>query len=286
MIAESPAGNWRQALRRREHLLLLGALLALTAGAWLATLYQARTMDMSMGIVARDPSGDRAMDAMPGMTMAAESSGAWRPSELAVFLGIWAVMMTAMMLPAITPMLLLYRSVSGQRGTGGGALAPTWIFAAGYLLVWTAIGGLAWVLIQLGSDLAGHVPGDDRARWARIALGGTLVVAGAYQFTALKGACLRQCQSPLGFLMTHWRPGPRGALRMGIAHGVYCVGCCWALFAVLVATGVMSIAWMLLLTLIVFVEKIVPLHPRLPQAIGGGFVLLGATVLLTGIASF
>jgi len=281
MIAGSFAGSWRHALRRREHALLLAVLASLTAAAWLLTLYQARTMDMSMGIVARDSSSDGAMADMPGMAMAGGDAG-WRPGDLAVFLAVWAVMMTAMMLPAITPMLILHRKVAGQRGSGG--LAPTWIFGAGYLLAWTAIGGLAWALIQLGSDLAGRVTDDDRARWAGIALGGTIIVAGAYQFTGLKGACLRQCQSPLGFLMTHWRPGPRGALRMGVAHGVYCIGCCWALFAILVATGVMSIAWMLLLTLIVFLEKIAPVHPRLPQAIGWGFLLLGGAVVLSGVA--
>ena len=117
-----------------------------------------------------------------------------------------------------------------------------------------------------------------RATWAPLALGATLVAAGLYQFTPLKRVCLSHCRSPLSFVMRHWRSGRLGALRMGIVHGAYCLGCCWALFAVLVAAGVMSLAWMLLLTLVVFVEKVLPLGRRVSASIGIVLTILGALV--------
>jgi len=187
-------------------------------------------------------------------------------------------MMAAMMFPAAAPMLLLFQTVYAKRHAQGGAVVPTWIFAAGYLLVWTAIGAVTFVLVQLGSELAGRFDTAERETWAPIALGATLGLAGLYQLTPLKRVCLDHCRTPLGFVMTHWREGRLGALRMGIVHGAYCLGCCWALFTVLVAAGVMSLAWMLLLTLIVFAEKVLPTGRRTSLAVGVAFLVLGALV--------
>ncbi|HET9660985.1 MAG TPA: DUF2182 domain-containing protein [Thermomicrobiales bacterium] len=301
---------------QRGQLLLLVLLAVLTAGAWVLTLHQARTMDMSMGVVARSgvdsaselpaaeatSSGMADMDdmaSMPGMAteetsgrdsalvassgMAGMGSNGWAWDELATFMIAWAVMMAAMMFPAAAPMLLMYRSVAAGRRARGGAFVPTWVFAAGYLLVWIGAGAVTWMLVQAGSDLAGRVVETDRQHWAPIALGIVLIGAGLYQFTALKGICLRHCQSPVGFVMTHWRDGYRGALQMGLVHGLFCLGCCWALFAVLVAAGVMSVAWMLLLTLVVFLEKVVPRAAWGPRAIGFGFVAFGIVVMVGAI---
>ncbi|MDP9366737.1 MAG: DUF2182 domain-containing protein [Chloroflexota bacterium] len=294
----------------RGQLVLLALLALLTVGAWTLTVHQARTMDMPMGIIARgaaepqeqpqeQPAGGGmeampGMDSMPGMAMnepAPDSMGqvavsgmsgmadeGWSWDGFVAFLIAWAVMMAAMMFPAAAPMLLLFRRVSAQCRARGMAFVPTWIFAAGYLLVWAAVGGLTWLLVQLGSDVAGRLGEAERATWAPLALGATLVVAGLYQFTPLKFACLGHCQSPFGFVMTHWRDGYVGALRMGITLGAFCLGCCWALFAVLVAAGVMSLAWMLLLTLVVFAEKILPLGRRAVQITGAAFLLLGLLV--------
>lgn len=118
---------------------------------------------------------------------------------------------------------------------------------------------------------------------SRCALGATLGVAGLYQFTTLKHICLSHCRSPLAFVAQHWRDGRVGALEMGLRHGLYCFGCCWALFAVLVATGVMSIAWMLLLTLVVFVEKLPPRVRRFEGSLGVALVALGIVVSLGAI---
>jgi predicted metal-binding membrane protein len=284
----------------RDQILLLTILLVLTAGAWAVTIYQAQTMDMSMGVALRGasapevPAADDAMDAMPGMqtgdattdrmdgatsvSMAGMSGAAWAWDALGVFILAWSVMMAAMMLPSISPMLVLYHTMATRRRSTGTAFAPTWMFALGYLATWTAVGVMTWVVIRAASDLVSRMSATGRDTWAPLALGAVLITAGLYQFTPLKGVCLRQCQSPVGFVMTHWRDGRWGALRMGVVHGAYCLGCCWALFAVLVATGVMSLAWMLLLTLVVFAEKVLPLGPRAPQAIGVGFLVLGILV--------
>jgi predicted metal-binding membrane protein len=266
-------------------LAMLGALIVLTVGAWALTVHQAQTMDMPMGVVARGAaagsdgtSGMANMDGMSGMAASGMTGGGWTWNAFATFLVAWAVMMMAIMFPAAAPMLLLFHKVSAQRRAGGSAFVPTWVFAAGYLLVWTAIGVLTWVLIQLASNVAGRLGGTTRDTWAPRALGAVLVVAGLYQLTPLKRVCLDHCRTPLGFVMGHWRDGCPGALRMGIVHGAYCLGCCWALFAVLVAAGVMSLAWMALLTLVVFAEKVLPLGRRAPAVAGIAFVALGVLV--------
>lgn len=258
-------------------MILLVSLVLLTLGAWVLTVYQAQTMDMPMGVAVRGmvdgevpPAGEDTMAAGHGMVMDDSSPGSlanasmagmsgtgWTWDALLAFVIAWAVMMAAMMFPSVV---------------------PTWIFALGYLGLWTAIGVVTWALIQLASDLATRMSVMGRETWAPSALGTILILAGIYQFTPLKRVCLRQCQSPVGFVMSHWRDGPTGALRMGVVHGAYCLGCCWALIAVLVKTGVMSLAGMLLLTLIVAVEKLLPLGPRAPQVIGAALVTLGAVV--------
>jgi predicted metal-binding membrane protein len=157
-----------------------------------------------------------------------------------VFVALWTVMMAAMMLPAAAPMILIFASAQARRARF--AAVPTWIFIAGYLLVWAAAGVLVYVLVQVGSDLATGLTSADRASWAPVALGATLIAAGLYQFTPLRRVCLVHCRSPLTFVAQHWRDGRMGALQMGVRHGAYCLGCCWAMFAVMVAAGVMSLA--------------------------------------------
>jgi predicted metal-binding membrane protein len=263
----------------RTQLLVLLTIAILTLAAWLVTIHQARTMNMPMGVVARGAASDTmGMGRAGAMAASGMTEGGWSFDSFMTFVTAWTAMMVAMMLPAAAPMLLLVRRVYAQRRIAGRGLGPTWIFAAGYLLVWTAVGIVAYALVQMGSDLAGDLDTWDRARWAPLALGTTLIVAGVYQATPLKRRCLRHCQSPLGFVMQHWRDGRLGALMMGGRHGAYCLGCCWALFAVVVAAGVMSLAWMLLLTLVVFAEKILPIGERV--GIATGVVLAGLGVLI------
>jgi predicted metal-binding membrane protein len=166
------------------------------------------------------------------------------------------------------------------RTTQGGrpCLRPDLVFIVGYLLVWTTIGGITWILVQVASDVAGQLGTANRQTWAPLALGSVLGLAGLYQLTPLKRVCLDHCRSPFGFVMTHWREGYGGALQMGLIHSLYCLGCCWALFAVLVAAGGMSLVWMLLLTLVVFAEEVLPVGPRVAQATGLALLVLGAVI--------
>jgi predicted metal-binding membrane protein len=258
---------------------MLLTLAIVTIAAWALTIYQARTMEMPMGVVTRG--AGETMDGMGGMAatgMAGMADEGWALDGFATFLVAWVVMMAAMMFPAAAPMFLLFRKVHAQRKAAGGAFVPTWVFAAGYLLVWTIVGILTWILVQVGSDLVGRLDAGDRQTWAPLGLGATLVVAGLYQLTPLKRVCLDHCRTPLTFVMQHWREGYWGALRMGVVHGAYCLGCCWALFAVLVAAGVMSLAWMALLTLVIFAEKVLPVGRRASAAVGLTFLALGVLV--------
>jgi predicted metal-binding membrane protein len=248
------------------------ALITLTVGAWALTLYQAVEMSAPMEIAVR---GGITSDGMGGMAMAGMPAGGWSFAGAITFVALWTVMMAAMMLPAAAPMILIFASAQTQRA---GAVVPTWIFVAGYLFVWALAGVLVYAAVQIGSDIATQLTSLERARWAPLALGATLVTAGLYQFTPMKRICLTRCRSPFAFVALYWRDGRLGALRMGMRHGAYCLGCCWALFAVLVAAGVMSLAWMLLLTAVVFVEKVLPDGQRAASLIGLALVGLGLGV--------
>jgi predicted metal-binding membrane protein len=179
-------------------------------------------------------------------------AGPWTTlGTLGWFLGVWAVMMAAMMLPSAIPTVALYGGLVKDR-TQLSAL----LFVCGYLGAWAAVGLAAFAFAAAGRRVAGGVLAWDRAgRWAA---GATLLLAAAYQLTPLKNACLARCRSPLAFLLGSWRPGRAGALRMGATHGAWCVGCCWALMAALFALGVMSIAWAALVAGLVALEKLLP----------------------------
>jgi predicted metal-binding membrane protein len=187
-----------------------------------------------------------------GDRMSGMDEGPWTGlGTLGWFLGVWAVMMAAMMLPSVAPTVALYARMTVERSR-----LLWWVFAAGYLLVWTAAGALAFGIAQAGDAIAGGVLDWDRAgRWVAAA---TLLVAAAYELTPLKEVCLDKCRSPLGFLLGSWRDGFRGALRMGARHGAWCLGCCWALMASLFALGVMSIAWMAFVAALIAAEKLLP----------------------------
>jgi predicted metal-binding membrane protein len=263
----------------RGRLVVLAVLIALTIGTWGLTVYQVRTSDMPMGVVVRSAADGTSMgmSEMTGSGMAGMSGQRASPGTVLVFLAAWVAMMVAMMLPAAAPMLLLFHATAARRRATTG-FVPTWVFVAGYFLVWAAVGVVTWVVVQLASDAATHLGPGDRAAWKPVALGVTLAAAGLYQLTPLKRVCLNHCRSPLDFLVQHWREGRLGALRMGLVHGLYCLGCCWTLFAVLVAAGVMSLPWMVLLTLLVFVEKALPIGRAV--SIGIGVVLVALAVLV------
>jgi predicted metal-binding membrane protein len=254
-------------------LALLFSLGLLTVGAWAITLYQPFKMNMPMSMAVR---GGVVGDGMPGMAMAGMSTGEWSITAILVFLVAWTIMMAAMMLPAAAPMILVFASAQARRGKN--TAVPTWIFVTGYLLVWSGVGLLVYALVQIGSGSTSRLHLGERARWAPVALGAILIGAGVYQFTPLKHICLSYCRSPFAFIALHWRDGPGGALGMGIRHGIYCLGCCWALFAVLVAAGIMSLAWMLLITVVIFAEKVLPLGQHVAAGAGILLIILGSLV--------
>jgi predicted metal-binding membrane protein len=208
----------------RVRLGLVALLLALAALAWWST--------------ANRMAG---MDAGPGSDLGA----------LGWFLGVWVVMMAAMMFPSLAPTVALYAKMTRQRGPDRPLL-----FAGGYLFVWGAAGLAAYGVFRLGrslfgADLAWHSGG----RWVAA---GVLTLAAVYEMTPLKDVCLAKCRSPVGFLVGTWREGRRGALEMGSRHGGWCLGCCWALMAALFALGVMSLTWMAFVAALIALEKIVP----------------------------
>jgi predicted metal-binding membrane protein len=188
------------------------------------------------------------------------------------FLGVWVVMMAAMMLPSVSPTVALYSRMTEANS----AISPL-LFTAGYLVTWSAAGLAAFAIAAGGSTVAGNVLAWDRSgRWVA---GLTLVVAAVYELTPLKDACLGKCRSPLGFLLGAWRDGRTGSLRMGAKHGAWCVGCCWALMASLFALGVMSIAWMAFVAALIAFEKLIRWRRVATYGTAAILVVLGALLL-------
>jgi predicted metal-binding membrane protein len=187
------------------------------------------------------------------------------------FLGVWLVMMAAMMFPSVAPTVALYSRMTKERSPQ----LPL-SFTAGYLVVWGAVGVVAFVIALAGNAILGDVLAWDRAgQWVA---GATLLVAAVYELTPLKDVCLGKCRSPLGFLLGSWREGRAGALRMGAGNGAWCVGCCWALMASLFALGVMSIAWMVFVAALIAAEKLIPW--RRAATYGTAAILCALGVLL------
>ncbi len=234
----------------RGGMALLAVLLLLAALSWLAIV-----------AVAGSPV---AMMAMPGAASFAAA---------ALFAVIWLVMMAAMMLPAVTPMALLFRTVQRGRGARDVQAVPTAVFVGGYLAVWGAAGLFAYVAYAAVQTIAARMHAGTAL--VPYAGGAILVLAGLYQLTPLKNACLSHCRSPLHFVMHGWREGRGGALRMGATHGLFCLGCCWGLMAVLFVVGLMNLGWMAALSLLISVEKLAPRGVLIGRIAGGLFVALG-----------
>jgi predicted metal-binding membrane protein len=207
------------------------------------------------------------LDQMRGM-----DNGPWTGlGTLGWFLGVWVVMMAAMMFPSVAPTVALYSRMGGERTP-----LSSLVIASGYLHTWTGAGVLAFSIAFGGHRVAGDVLTWDRAgRWVA---GGTLVVAAVYELTPLKDVCLGKCRSPLGLLLRHWSGGWSGAVRMGMRNGAWCVGCCWALMASLFALGVMSITWMAVVAGLIAAEKTIPW--RRVATYGTATILLALGVLL------
>jgi predicted metal-binding membrane protein len=234
-------------------LVLIGSLIVLALIAWAVT-------DERMA----------GMDAGPGTDT----------GELGWFLGIWVVMMAAMMFPSIAPMVLMHvRIQEGRRDRGREVpLGVTPLFVAGYLVAWASAGLAAYGLFELGRAVTGDAFSWDNG--GPYLAGGIIVAAALYQLTPLKDVCLRNCRNPLMFLMKHWSDGRIGALRMGVEHGAFCVGCCWMLMAALFALGVMSLGWMAFIAALIAIEKLLPWKAVANRGIAVLLLAIGLTVAI------
>jgi predicted metal-binding membrane protein len=235
---------------RREPFIVIGAIALLTAVSWLYSFESSGSLVHGM--------------AQP-----------WTASELVLSFLMWSIMMVGMMLPSATSMVLTYSAMT-RRGEAEGALARTALFVVGYIVVWSGYSALAALLQSAAQSFALWSCADMAVAPAVSA--GLLIAAGVFQWTPLKEACLRGCRTPLGFLVAEWRSGSRGALVMGIRHGLNCMGCCWAIMALLFVVGTMNLAWMAVLTVLCWVEKAAPGGHLIGRLSGLGLVLWGSWI--------
>jgi predicted metal-binding membrane protein len=240
----------------RVNVAVVACLVVLSLPAWLRTAEDARSMSgmvMGLGHVGTRLHGDMG---------------------LATFFFMWTIMMVAMMLPTVAPMVLTHLAVVRKQG---GGVVPTIVFVVGYLGVWAASGFVPY-FVQLG--FARLTAEAAHSTWLAPLAGGILIIAGAYQFTGWKQICLGKCQSPFAFIMTHdFRGGARSALRAGIDHGAFCLGCCWALMTVLIVVGLMNLVWMIGLFVVFLAEKSSRHGLLVAKVSGVALVVLGVVVI-------
>lgn len=249
-------------LPRRDRIAIVVALSGLTLLSWVYLV------DMAVEM--------RSADAMVTCAMCLRD---WDLSKSVMMFVMWAIMMVGMMVPTALPMTLIFAAVARKARQQGSSIGPTGLFVAGYIIVWTVFSLLATVA-QWGLD-----------EWALLSpmmvstsplLGAALLVgAGVYQLTPFKRSCLRHCRMPVYFIAEHWRDGNIGALRMGIAHGAFCLGCCWALMLLLFLGGVMSLLWILIITVFVLLEKVIPHGLGGAKLAGFGMIALGIACAVT-----
>ena len=241
-------------LPRYERVAILAGLTGTAALAWIYLLWMAAGMGGEMG----GDMGAMPTDGVGGMAGMAEALveprfAAWSAADAVTMALMWAIMMVGMMLPSAAPTLLLYAAVRRRQQAKGRSVAPVWAFTTGYLAAWTifslAATALQWALESLAL-LSPMMASTNTVFGALL-----LIAAGLYQLSPLKHRCLEHCRSPVEFLACHWRPGIFGAVRMGLWHGAYCVGCCWVLMALLFVGGVMNLLWVAAITVFVLLEK-------------------------------
>ena len=240
----------------RDHAAILLALIGLAAVSWLYIYLQMSPMDEVAMPVAFSP---------------------WTAADFALNVAIWWVMMPGMMLPSAAPMILTFATVNRRKRTRGQPFVPTAVFTTGYLTAW-GLFGIAATLADWGLEQTALM--SPMTQRLTPALGAALiVVAGVYQLTPFKYVCLTHCRSPFDFVLNHWRDGAVGALRMGFEHGLYCLGCCWFLMALLFAAGTMSLLWMAAITAFVLAEKLFPAGRWIARVSGLVMIAFGLYLL-------
>jgi predicted metal-binding membrane protein len=259
-------------LLKQEGLVVAVTLAAIAILAWAYILFLANEMPAS-GI-------STGMNGADMGTMMAPAFARWTTGHMLFIFVMWVVMMTGMMIPSATPMILIYTQVARQASTLGTSFAPAGWFASGYLLAWTAFAALA-TLAQYALERAALLS-PVMMTTSHVFGGAVLVAAGVYQLTSLKGICLSHCRAPLSFVQRHggFRPDALGSLRLGLLHGSYCIGCCWALMALLFVGGVMNVLWIAGITVLVIVEKGVPGGRQIARLAGMAAVLFGGWMIV------
>jgi predicted metal-binding membrane protein len=266
----SPSEAGLETLLRRDRLIVITALSALALLAWAYVIHLAAQMEMG----GMDMTGYRMATTGSEMVML-PASQPWTATEFIYTLVMWVIMMIGMMIPSAAPIILLYARVGRHAIARGKPFASTGWFLSGYLIAWTGFSVAAttaqWIL--------------ERARLLTPAMAGAsatmgsvvLITAGVYQWTRLKESCLTQCRSPIEFVQRNggFRQDSFGSLRLGMAHGIYCVGCCWALMALLFVGGIMNVLWIAAIAILVLAEKVLPGYRMLPRLAGSVLIVAG-----------
>lgn len=268
-----------ESILRRDRWIVIAGLAAMTLLSWAYIMAGAGTGMSVWGMTSASFFPHRlAAMSMDGMAV---QPGAWPLGYWILMLLMWWVMMIAMMTPSAAPMILLYaratrHAQAGERLPQGAV--PTAAFAAGYLLAWLGF-SLAATVLMWTLETAGFSSAVTMSSASALLSAAILIFAGLYQLSPLKHACLQRCRNPADFIARHWRPGVSGAVRMGVEHGFFCIGCCWVLMALLFVGGIMNVLWIGILALFVILEKIVP-HGRRLAWIGGIFLLAWGAITL------
>jgi predicted metal-binding membrane protein len=259
-------------LLRRDRRIVVSALVVLMALAWVYLISLAQSISIT----------GSTMPDMPGMDMSSTMSPmlrAWTASDFLFIFMMWAIMMVGMMTPSATPMILIYARVARQAVQEGRPFAATGWFVSGYLFSWAVFSFLAAIAQGALERVAWLTP---MMAAASTKVGGVvLIVAGIYQFTPLKNNCLSQCQSPFAFIQANggFRRGTGASIQLGMRHGFYCIGCCWALMALLFVGGVMNILWIAAIAIFVLIEKAVPAGGAIARVAGVGLAFAGIWLL-------
>ncbi len=250
-------------LPRRDRFAILAALAGVTTLAWAYVIYlwaQMPAIDMN--------AADSMMQMHP-----------WMPADFVFMFFMWAIMMVGMMVPSAAPMTLLYAGMVRKAERQGTPMAPIAAFVSGYLAMWCLF-SVGATLLQWGLHEASLLSPMMMTK-SHVLGGGLLIIAGLYQLTPWKNVCLDHCRSPAHFLSHHWRPGVGGAFRLGVEHGAFCLGCCWALMGLLFVGGVMNLLWIAGIAVFVFLEKVLPFGVYGGRFAGGGMMVMGLVVLAT-----
>lgn len=273
-MAGSPGENFVPLLSRRDKIAIWSGLIGVSVIAWAYIAWQARAMGSGIGSMDMDSMAMGPMAIDLGTSLKIQP---WTATMFLLMFLMWAVMMVGMMVPSAIPMTLLYAAIARKAARQGSVLAPTVVFVSGYVLMWTLF-SVGAVVAQWALDRAALL--SPMMVMTSPALGALLlIVAGIYQMTPTKTACLEHCRAPAHFISQHWRKGQWGALKMGMDHGAYCLGCCWALMGLLFFGGVMNLMWIAGIALFVLLEKVLPFGAAGGKFTGCALIAIGLFLL-------